>query len=291
MKPGRRIRRPGAAPARARASSEAADGSPADSRIKAVVRLLRYLGAAACRLETPPDETHIVVQRPGAEPLAMQHAVLGEAVARGLVLHQSYEVRAAPEASAFIRRFMAAREEAFLDQHRRIEIVAVATADGGFEPARLNAAESPLAQLARLRDRAGAAWFPPQAIAAGERLARDFQFASLQPKITARYEPRLGGAPGNGGADLRDDVVAARLRVSKAIEAMGPELSGVALDICCFEKGLETVERERLWPARSAKLMLKTALLQLARYYDPPAQAQRRIHHWGGDGFRPDLKR
>lgn len=46
-------------------------------------------------------------------------------------------------------------------------------------------------------------------------------------------------------ADLADSAIAARVAVNRALEAMGPELAGVALDVCCFMKGLETVERER----------------------------------------------
>ena len=40
---------------------------------------------------------------------------------------------------------------------------------------------------------------------------------------------------------------------------------------------------------RSAKLMLRTALLALARHYAPPAPQRRTSHHWGTEGYRPPL--
>ena len=90
-------------------------------------------------------------------------------------------------------------------------------------------------------------------------------------------------------SDIADSAMAARAAVNRAAAAMGPELSGVALDICCFMKGLATVERERQWPARSAKLMLRTALLALSRHYHPPRPTKAGgVHHWGADGYRPE---
>ena len=43
-----------------------------------------------------------------------------------------------------------------------------------------------------------------------------------------------------------------------------------------YLKGLTEVERERQWPARSAKLMLRTALAALDRHYAMP---NRRANH------------
>ncbi|MBB4007263.1 DUF6456 domain-containing protein [Allorhizobium taibaishanense] len=157
---------------------------------------------------------------------------------------------------------------------------------------RRNLDDQPFSSVARLRDRNGKPYLPPEAVEAGERLARDFERGHLQPRITASFEPRLsqkhkGARP--SGPDLTDTALAARRRVSAALITLGPDLSGVVLDICCFAKGLELVERERQWPARSAKLMLRTALLALARHYAPPAKASRELRHWGEGDYRPAL--
>jgi hypothetical protein len=247
--------------------------------LKEIEKLLRFLGNGGCRTELAPDKADgtLRLSHPDGRAANFPKPVAAEAASRGLLVDRNGLVVATLEARSFLRRQRAAREEAMLDQHRDIEIGFLVEGETA-EPVRINAAESPLAQFARMKDKSGAPWFPDQALAAGERLARDFHFAGLQPKITPNYEPRLGdrvrAAPG-AGVELKDNVVAARLRVARALTTIGPELSGVALDVCCFEKGLETVERERQWPARSAKLMLKTALLALDRHYRPGGRANR----------------
>lgn len=133
-----------------------------------------------------------------------------------------------------------------------------------------NLNESPLCRLYTRKTNSGSAYISSEEFEAGERLRSDFERGQLQPKITASLSGAVGSSGSSllGGAnDITDFALDARLRVNKAIQALGPELSGIVLDVCCFLKGLETVERERRWPPRSAKLMLKTALSSLARHY------------------------
>jgi hypothetical protein len=72
--------------------------------------------------------------------------------------------------------------------------------------------------------------------------------------------------------------IAARQNVGRAMTAAGPEFAGLLVDVCCFLKGLEEIERARAWPTRSAKIVLQLALDRLARHYGYAAQATGKGH-------------
>ncbi|ADZ71374.1 DUF6456 domain-containing protein [Polymorphum gilvum] len=180
-----------------------------------------------------------------------------------------------------LRRLLSGREDLRAQQQAQaVELVPDPVGPGRVH-ALVNLAESPLAWLARRRDRSGAPLIDPAAVEAGERLRADYTFAGLMPALAGGWRTEVGPgrhcrAGGGAAGDLPDHVLAARDRVRAALDAAGPGLSGVLVDVCCLLKGLETVERERGWPARSAKVVLGLALGRLADHYGYASTARGR---------------
>lgn len=212
-------------------------------------------------------------------------------LARKALVERDHDRLVLSEAGRALVRRQRSETDPFRAQHQDLDLMEVETPDG-HATAIVNLAESPLAQLMRRRTRDGQTFLIRREFEAGERLRRDYTRAQIMPRLGANWEqPIATGRRGGAAADLSDGAIAARMRVERAIDAVGPELSGVLIDVCCFLKGLETVESERGWPVRSAKLMLKTALGALSRHYEPPGTERRRpqIFSWGGEGYRPSI--
>jgi hypothetical protein len=164
----------------------------------------------------------------------------------------------------------------FRAQHLALAEREIATADGRAKVT-VDEHESPLAWLARRRGRDGRAMIEPHQLQAGEKLRVDFTYAHLMPRTTSNWSNPVPVDRRSGGHRATfpsETVIAARQRVQHALEAVGPEFSGLLLDVCCFLKGLEIAERERGWPARSAKVVLQLALDRLARHYGFSAHAR-----------------
>src|SRR4051812_16663409 len=159
--------------------------------------------------------------------------------------------------------------DAFRAQHLELAFREI-VAEAGAVSVLVNDGESPLAWLARRKGRDGCAMISPTQFIAGERLRADFTRAHLAPRVTSDWSASGAGrsrSPRGGAAEMTDLVIASRQRIRLAMEACGPEFSGLLMDVCCFLRGLEEVERERGWPLRSAKIVLQLGLDRLARHY------------------------
>ncbi|HEY6630295.1 MAG TPA: DUF6456 domain-containing protein [Rhizobiaceae bacterium] len=180
------------------------------------------------------------------------------------------------------------KERSALAEGRRDIGTTTIHSGGSIETVAVNWSESPLAQLMRRKGRDGEAFLTLAEFQAGERLRADYTRGQIMPRLGANWVASVSSGRRDGGiADLTDAALGARIRVEKAIRAVGPELSGILIDVCCFLKGMETVEMERGWPVRSAKIVLKTALGALSRHYSPASGQRLRQMHWGAEDYRP----
>ena len=109
---------------------------------------------------------------------------------------------------------------------------------------------------------------------AGERLRSEFWFAQMTPRVTMNWSSlapsqrrRRAGMTRPADGDLQENIAACPERVRRALSAVGPELAGVLIDVCCHLKGLEEAERAAGWPQRAGKVVLQLALTRLARHY------------------------
>ncbi|WP_288192918.1 DUF6456 domain-containing protein [uncultured Phyllobacterium sp.] len=258
-----------------------------------VRRVLCFLAKAAAEPATA-DNGKMTLESAGGGAISIGTAVLDHVLREGLARSADGMLIITDAGRAFLRR-LGGGADAFAAQHR-LETLAAPGNRPGAARVRRNEAESPLGLLRRRRDSSGAPLISEAAFKAGEQLRNDYTLGNFMPPLGANWSAVGSGAScrsGNGVLEMTDAALAARQRVERALDAVGPELSGVLVDVCCFLKGLEVVERERQWPVRSAKLILKTALAALDRHYCPPSPARRnpRIIHWGAGDYRPTLAR
>jgi hypothetical protein len=175
--------------------------------------------------------------------------------------------------------------DSFRAQHLDLATREIMTETGAISVL-VNDSESPLAWLARRKGRDGRTMISPNQFIAGEKLRADFTRGHLSPRVTSDWTAPTGRSrsQGGGAGEMTDLIVASRQRLRLAMEACGPEFSGLLMDVCCFLRGLEEVERERGWPPRSAKIVLQLGLGRLARHYglrdEARGQASARVRTW-----------
>ncbi len=244
--------------------------------------ILRFLlaGEASCKLT---EENRIECRNRGGVTAASPRR-LADLADADLIVREGNRIGLTAAGRAHLAR-SSADSDPFLVQHDGIAL-RQKTRNDPIDAALIDDAESPLAWLAKRRGPNGKPLIDPAQFQAGERLRADFTRAGLTPRVTSNWiAPIAQGkrASGTGAGSFSDTVLAAKERVSATLEAVGPEFAGVLLDVCCFLKGLETVERERNWPQRTAKIVLGLALDRLARHYGIRSEIR-------GPRARPDAR-
>ncbi|HWD12958.1 DUF6456 domain-containing protein [Pseudochrobactrum sp. sp1633] len=258
-----------------------------------VLHLLKFLIKAPASPESDSENDHIFLTSEAGGTIAVDGQIMPKLLRAGYILPEAGKVKI----SASGRQLLQALKNTDVPEQPLHNIEQrPASEDTQPQLVMVNSAESSLAMLYRINKQTGRRFLTDEEFQAGERLRADFTRGNMLPRITANWEAnvakRFRGERG-AAAELSDHALDCRDRVEKALKAVGPELSGVLLDICCFLKGLELVERERSWPARSAKMLLKAALSILHRHYTggrkPDKDSAPNRLYWGAPDYRPPL--
>ena len=128
----------------------------------------------------------VTLARPDGRRVAATSHALAELTTRGLIAADAGG-RLAPTAEGAARLTrLTAVDQPFLAQHRALEPATVAV-DGATAEVLRDAEESPLAWLARRKDKAGNPLIAPHQFTAGERLRADFTRAQMTPRLTVNW--------------------------------------------------------------------------------------------------------
>jgi hypothetical protein len=243
---------------------------------RAAERLLAGLGRDGAYAFPDPLDPATLILRAGATGVSLGAGRFPAEAARSLVAADLAEERGprrhlvlSAAGRARLRRQGAEPETGYRAQHLEL----TEERDGPVRRLR-DAAESPIAWMVRRRGSDGQPLLDAASFEAGERLRRDLTTAQMTPRMGVDWgAARVDGSGPRDPASASDAVVAARQRVRAALDAVGGELSGLLIDLCGHLMGLERIEAERRWPARSAKVVARIALARLAAHYGLERQA------------------
>jgi transposase-like protein len=256
--------------------------------IREARRILRRLAEPGAILAIAPDMEKAAVLREMPDGTSARTAVTDRAVAQAFALRDWIACRRPGRVAAYgltgpgraaLRRMLdpagglAEAPAPFAGQHRSWGERTVPDAGGTPRRLRCLLSESPVAVLARRREKDGKPFLPAELVAAAERLHEDFELAQTGPRLGLNWDRFLTAGIDRSLADhgppgLAGGAAAARDRVAAALRDLGPGLGDVALRVCCYMEGVEATERRLGWSARSGKIVLRIALIRLRRHYD-----------------------
>lgn len=259
-------------------------------------RILRRLCEPMACLAVARDMEKAVVVRELADGKTTRIAVVDRPIAQAMALKDwiscdnpgrvsRYKITNAGRAAlkrlliqeGTVRAGFGEAQSPFADQHRDWGEKQLRDPDTG-QPRRMryNISESPVASLARRKNKDGTPFLSTELVDAAERLREDFELAQMGPRVAQNWDnfltgvdrgafnPAAGGGNGPGGA---------RDRVAAALKDLGPGLGDVVLRVACFLEGMEAAEKRMGWSARSGKIVLRIALQRLRRHYEENGQS------------------
>lgn len=264
-------------------------------------RLVRDAGYLGCLSRPGASQEALVgvfTRRNGyARPVAkVEKALLECFCARGWVEAQGERWVLTEAGLSWLRR-RSAGAEPFREQHELRATELRKVEDGSLRPLLINQGESPIGWLRRRKGSDGSALINTAQFEAAERLRTDFTRAQLAPRVTSAWDGGVSSrrsrrAAPDGPESISETALAAKQRFTKALDAVGPELAGVLVDVCCLLRGLEDTEKSFGWPRRSGKAILQIGLAALARHYGlsgVTGSSRQRMRHWGSEDYRPSL--
>lgn len=212
-----------------------------------------------------------VVSRDVAEALVLNELIAGEA--NGRLARYTITTAGRNEARRLLAEHESRRaaEQGMEEDERRRPRAPVRAANSGRRPRkRPVGADAPLHVLARRRRSDGSPYLSSDLVAAALRFQESYELAQMGETITRDWEGLVTGrvftdrAAQSSGPTRR---LEAEQNLAAAIHALGPDLAESVIRAVCHEEGMEDIEAQLDFPARSGKIVLRIALRALARHY------------------------
>ena len=237
--------------------------------------LLQHLASPGAVLVVAPDMPKAVIMREDGSGQTQRIAVLDRALAEAIALRDWIICSKPGRVACYV---LSAAGQGALRAHLALQGEDGDPASG--RRARYGHAESPVAVLARRRDREGRPFLSPLLVVAAERLREDFVTAQLDGLPCVALDEFLAQVEAykrTGPNVAPTGTARARRRVLDGLRDLGPGLGDVALRCCCFNEGVEAAEIALGWSARSGKIVLRIALHRLRLHYDRLGEAGKLI--------------
>lgn len=156
-------------------------------------------------------------------------------------------------------------------QHQILEETEGYVAPNSLRPVQVNRRLTPLRQLAKPRPGQKGQRLTSAEIEAGERFAKDYEFANMSSIATQDYQSVKSGSSAYQSSDLPTDRLDARHRVMTILSALGPSLDTVVTSVCVQEISIERMERVEKWASGTGFTILKLGLERLVLFYGTEA--------------------